>query len=247
MTLFGGGSAGWLWALAALALVVGAILLVVWAVQRAGGGPEDEPSEILRVRFARGEIDATQYEELRRVLTPTPRRPVPDRIGLIGLLLVLAAVVAWLAGAAVGPAGSTWGWGGWPMMGPGMMSGTVGIDQAMPGSPGFAAGTQAAPRVVHIVAGPGYTFSPAEVAIVAGETITFEVTAVGPYAHEFKVGPAAGVAADSEAAPEIANIGMMQTKALTYTFSGTGPFAFACHAPGHYEAGMRGVVTIVSG
>ena len=45
-------------------------------------------------------------------------------------------------------------------------------------------------------------------------------------------------------APEVADIGMMQTASLTYTFSGSGPFAFACHAPGHYEAGMRGMIAI---
>jgi uncharacterized cupredoxin-like copper-binding protein len=38
---------------------------------------------------------------------------------------------------------------------------------------------------------------------------------------------------------------MMQTGTLTYTFSGPGPFAFACHAPGHYEAGMTGTITVV--
>ncbi len=38
---------------------------------------------------------------------------------------------------------------------------------------------------------------------------------------------------------------MMQTESLTYTFTGAGPFAFACHAPGHYEAGMRGMIVVV--
>jgi plastocyanin len=46
--------------------------------------------------------------------------------------------------------------------------------------------------------------------------------------------------------PEVADIGMMQTKSVTYTFTGSGPFAFACHAPGHFEAGMRGTIAIVS-
>ncbi len=38
---------------------------------------------------------------------------------------------------------------------------------------------------------------------------------------------------------------MMQTKSLTYTFSGSGPFAFACQAPRHYEAGMSGTIVVV--
>jgi uncharacterized cupredoxin-like copper-binding protein len=45
--------------------------------------------------------------------------------------------------------------------------------------------------------------------------------------------------------PEVADIAMMQTKSLTHTFTGPGPFAFACHAPGHYEAGMEGTIVVV--
>lgn len=81
--------------------------------------------------------------------------------------------------------------------------------------------------------------------VIRGETITFAVTTMGPLAHEFMVGPAAAVAADQAGTPEIADIGMMDTKTLTYTFEGSGPYAFACHAPGHYEAGMRGTITVV--
>ncbi|HEY5521094.1 MAG TPA: plastocyanin/azurin family copper-binding protein [Candidatus Limnocylindrales bacterium] len=129
--------------------------------------------------------------------------------------------------------------------GPGMMFG--GWNPAPePGQAGFVAGTTAAPRVVRVIAGPGYTFTPSIVPIVAGETITFVVTATGPTVHEFKVGPAGEVQADSELAPEIPDIGMMQTKALTYTFNGRGPYAFACHEPGHFEAGMEGTISIVS-
>ena len=68
---------------------------------------------------------------------------------------------------------------------------------------------------------------------------------MGMAVHEFMVGPAADVAADKEGTPEVADIAMMQTKSLTYTFNGAGPFAFACHAPGHYEAGMRGVIVVL--
>ncbi len=28
-------------------------------------------------------------------------------------------------------------------------------------------------------------------------------------------------------------------------YGGSGPFAFACHAPGHYEAGMHGAIVVV--
>ena len=131
------------------------------------------------------------------------------------------------------------GYGGWAG------SGASGASAPGPGEAGFVAGTQASPRVVRVIAGPGYTFTPSEITVQKGETVTFEVTAMGPYTHEFMVGPAEAVAADREGTPEVADIGMMQTKSVTYTFDGAGPYAFACHAPGHYEAGMRGTIAVV--
>ena len=113
-----------------------------------------------------------------------------------------------------------------------------------PGSPGFQAGSAAVPRFIRIVAGPSLRFYPDVVPIAPGETITFEVSTMGMTSHEFMVGPKADVAADREGTPEIADIGMMQTKVLTFTFDGPGPFAFACHAPGHFEAGMAGTIVI---
>jgi uncharacterized cupredoxin-like copper-binding protein len=114
-----------------------------------------------------------------------------------------------------------------------------------PGAPGFVPGTVASPRVVQIIATPRLRFVPDTVTVKQGETITFEVTSMSPVAHEFMVGPAADVAADKPGTPEIADIGTMQTGSLTYTFDGPGPYAFACHAPGHYEAGMTGTITVV--
>ena len=66
-----------------------------------------------------------------------------------------------------------------------------------PGSPGFVAGTIAAPRIVRIVASDQLRFIPDAVTVRQGETITFEVTTVGMSVHEFMVGPAADVAADT--------------------------------------------------
>lgn len=61
--LFGG-----IWML----LFWGAIIwLIVWGVSRLAGGArpaEDEPLEIARRRYARGEITREQYEQLRQDL-----------------------------------------------------------------------------------------------------------------------------------------------------------------------------------
>jgi len=126
------------------------------------------------------------------------------------------------------------------------MGGRPGIvTQPVPGSSGFVPGTVASPRVVQIVATAQLRFVPDAVLVKQGETVTFQVTTMGPIVHEFMVGPAGDVAADKAGTPEIADIGMMQTRTLTYTFDGPGPYAFACHATGHYEAGMSGTIAVV--
>ena len=148
MLTWGAGWAGWLWMLAGLAVVVGVVLGAVWAIQRAGGGPQDDAMTAVRGRFARGEIDAEQLEEMRRVLGSTERLQGRDRVGLIGLLLIVVALVAWMLASAAGPAGWNRGPGG--MMGPG----------AAPTAP---AGTS--------VRMAGSRFEPSTLAIRAGETV----------------------------------------------------------------------------
>ena len=185
------------------------------------------------------------------------------RLGLLGGGLVLGGALLLgagaVAGAGLGPAGmmgnvSVGGTGGFMgaarggvMGGAGMMGGygAAGSVSPGPGEADFVAGTVAAPRVVRVIAGPGYSFSPSSIAVARGETVTFEVTPMGGLVHEFMVGPADAVAADAAGTPEVADIGMMQTKSVTTTFDNAGPYAYACHAPGHYEAGMRGTITVV--
>ena len=177
-----------------------------------------------------------------------PRTPA----WLILLIAVAALVVATAALTAI-IVRPTIQWSGSMMSGlapgsvtgQGMMGGSSGANGAQPGEAGFVGGTVAAPRVVRIAAGPGPTFTPSSVAVARGETVTFVVTAMGQAVHEFMVGPVDAVAADTPGTPEVADISMMQSKSLTYTFDGSGPYAFACHAEGHYEAGMHGTITLV--
>jgi plastocyanin len=171
------------------------------------------------------------------------------RVAWLGIGLVAAGIFLMALGAAFGSGprslpgnAAPWGFGPGGMMGFGAPN--VGSGPG-PGSAGFVAGTTSEPRIVRIAAGGGLRFYPDVVTVEQGETITFEVTSMGMAVHEFMVGPATDVAADREGTPEVADIAMMQTKSLTYTFDGPGPFAFACHAPGHYEAGMTGAIVVV--
>ncbi len=164
---------------------------------------------------------------------------------MAGRRVLVLGVVLVVAGAAVIAAAGTLSPGPGPQSGQARPWGPIVASGPAPGSPGFVAGTPSSPRIVRIVASGALRFYPDAATVQRGETVTFEVTTVGMASHEFMVGPAADVAGDVEGTPEIADTGMTQTKSLTYTFGGTGPFAFACHAPGHYEAGMRGTIAII--
>lgn len=75
------GWAGWgggFWMFGGLLLVIGVIVLIVWAVTRVsrdGRTSNQDPSrptpnEILRERFARGEITDQEFEQAKKALGP---------------------------------------------------------------------------------------------------------------------------------------------------------------------------------
>jgi uncharacterized cupredoxin-like copper-binding protein len=107
------------------------------------------------------------------------------------------------------------------------------------------AGTKAKPRTIAIAVTDLLLFDPTVVTVQQGETITFRITNAGAAEHEFKVGTMKDVFDDLPSTPEVAGITPGSTKSLTFTFSGTGPYAYACHAPGHFENGMFGFVNVV--
>ena len=115
-----------------------------------------------------------------------------------------------------------------------------------PSSPelGFTPGTTAAPRLIHLDTTDTLLFAPNFLVVAAGETVTFEIANGGKIEHEFMVGPQKEAFGD-KAPTEVAGIKAGETKSVTYTFSGPGPFAFACHATGHFEHGMLGYIQVV--
>jgi len=154
---FGGvGNGGaWLWMLAGVLFVAGIVVLVVWAIGAAAGRPdEDQAVDLLRARFARGEIDAAAFEQARQTLGATRssggRSRTPVIVGLA--LLAIALVVSLLAGALT-PAGAGWSFGG--MMGPGMMGGYGGAPTAPAGTSVRMAGSRFEPATITIA--PGQT------------------------------------------------------------------------------------------
>lgn len=70
------GSGGWLWMMAGLVLLIGIVVLVVWANggynrvsdRRTDTSSATDPLGILRARFARGEITDAEFEQAKRTL-----------------------------------------------------------------------------------------------------------------------------------------------------------------------------------
>jgi uncharacterized cupredoxin-like copper-binding protein len=98
-------------------------------------------------------------------------------------------------------------------------------------------------------------FDPGTISVEPGEVVTFEVTNTGEAVHEFFLGDSA---MQQEHADEMADMDSDmahdepysirlqpgETKQLTWRFAETGEVEFACHEPGHYQAGMHGQISV---
>jgi uncharacterized cupredoxin-like copper-binding protein len=97
------------------------------------------------------------------------------------------------------------------------------------------------------------SFTPSEVTVAAGSTVTFVVRNGDPIDHEFIIGDRhvqriheLGTEAHHGAKPGEISIPAGTERTTTYTFSGGGTLIFGCHVPSHYKYGMRGLISITS-
>jgi uncharacterized cupredoxin-like copper-binding protein len=166
---------------------------------------------------------------------------------IIGIVLALLAVVVLVTGGGGGH-------------GPGRHLGAGGDTapssghQSTSGGGGPADATEAA-RTVKVTTLDAMTFQPSRINVSAGETVTFVVTNTGRAVHDFTLGDAAmqqqhadamahipaGMAHDS---PNSITLAPRTTKELTWRFGDTATLEYGCHQPRHYQAGMRGQITV---
>ena len=62
------GLGGWLWMILWVILLIAVIWAVMAMIPGRGRPTADDPAQILKTRFARGEISQEQYEQARRLL-----------------------------------------------------------------------------------------------------------------------------------------------------------------------------------
>lgn len=124
------------------------------------------------------------------------------------------------------------------------------------GSGGDGSFSAVVDHTIAVDANDGMRFDPGDITVEKGETIAFTVTNSGVIPHEFVIGDE-GVqeehenemdAADDAGHDEEETYGVEvapgETKTLVYTFNETGELLYGCHVPGHYEAGMKGNITV---
>jgi len=97
-------------------------------------------------------------------------------------------------------------------------------------------------------------FSPANMTVKAGETIKFVLNNTGKIKHEFVLGTDKELKEHYQQMlkfpqmehdePNSVTVAPGKTGAVIWTFTQAGTVAFACLLPGHYDAGMKGSVTV---
>ena len=97
-------------------------------------------------------------------------------------------------------------------------------------------------------------FEPKEIKVEKGETIRFAVINKGELEHEFVLDNHEGVMehkALMEKMPEMEHDDPNSVRLdpgmdgeVIWKFANAGPFEFACLIPGHYDSGMKGMLTV---
>ncbi len=71
---FDGGAVGWIWMIGGLLVMIGVVVLIVWALGVVNRGntsrEQEQPAalEILRQRYARGEITQQEFEQATKTM-----------------------------------------------------------------------------------------------------------------------------------------------------------------------------------
>jgi uncharacterized cupredoxin-like copper-binding protein len=112
-------------------------------------------------------------------------------------------------------------------------------------------------RTVQVDMSDTMRFNPASVSVKQGETIRFVVKNSGRLKHEFVLGNEGELKEHHElmkkfpdmehADPNMVTVASGKTGEVIWQFTKAGTVDFACLQPGHYDAGMKGVVSVSAG
>jgi len=123
-------------------------------------------------------------------------------------------------------------------------------DEAI-GKPGTAA---KATRTINVDMTDGMRFTPGDIRVKQGETVRFVVKNSGQLKHELVLGTEKELKEHYEAMkknpemehadPNMVTLVAGNSGEIVWQFTKAGKVDFACLQPGHYDAGMKGAVTV---
>ncbi|MBD9668526.1 cupredoxin family protein [Variovorax sp. VRV01] len=123
--------------------------------------------------------------------------------------------------------------------------------EAAIGQPGVAA---KATRTINVDMTDGMRFTPADINVKQGETVRFVVKNSGQLKHELVLGTEKELKEHYEAMkknpemehadPNMVTLAAGKSGEIVWQFTKAGKVDFACLQPGHYDAGMKGAVTV---
>jgi len=97
-------------------------------------------------------------------------------------------------------------------------------------------------------------FTPSEIKVKKGDVILFEHANKGKITHEFVLGTEASLDEHAEMMkkfpgmeheePYMIHVAAGKQGKMLWKFSNAGTFTFGCLIPGHYDAGMKGTITV---
>ncbi len=119
---------------------------------------------------------------------------------------------------------------------------------------GMAGETRQVSRTIDIRMDDQMRFSPQRIEVRQGETVRLRVRNSGALMHELVIGTPQELAEHAELMkkfpnmaheePYMTHVEPGQRGEIIWTFNRAGAFEFACLIAGHFEAGMRGQVTV---
>ncbi len=113
-----------------------------------------------------------------------------------------------------------------------------------------------ATRTITITLNDDMRFSPTHWQATSGETVRIQLVNAGKVRHEFVIGTEAELLAHAQEmkqangahhhhASNAVSLGGGESGELMWTFTDAGVLQIACFEPGHYEAGMRGTISVL--
>ena len=126
-------------------------------------------------------------------------------------------------------------------------------DSAAIGEAGDAAHVD---RTVTVNMSDSMRFAPSSIPVRRGETVRFVVRNGGQLKHEMVLGTEHDLQEHYElmkkfpemehSDPQMVTVAPGKTGEIVWRFTNSGKVAFACLQPGHYDAGMKGLVTVAA-